>query len=381
MMIPYGQRVTPDDRTTRSRGLMRPRPTGRALRIALAGLLAVWFALPLLPLLLWSVANRWSFPAALPTEWGLDGLATALAQGAGPAFGRSVLLGLAVAAIATPLGALAARALTLGIVPAPRLMSALLLAPLALPAFVAVMGLTVLLLRARVPAPLAVLLLLVAAALPYTVYTMRVAYAAHDIAFEEEARTLGASPLAVLLRVHLPLVAPGLARAAFLAFLVGWSDYVVTVLVGGGTLYLAGNGGSAADAQHVAAEYVVRFRRKRRPFAAMALTTDTSVLTAGGNDLGFEQVFARQVEAHCRPGDLLVLHSTSGRSPNLLAAARAAQALGVPVVGFLGGDGGPLAGLVDDAFVVASEETSRIQEIHLAAEHAIADLLDEEDLG
>lgn len=257
MMIPYGQRVTPDDRTTRSRGLMRPRPTGRVLRIALAGLLAIWFALPLLPLLLWSVANRWSFPAALPTEWGLDGLATALAQGAGPAFGRSVLLGLAVAAIATPLGALAARALTLGIVPAPRLMSALLLAPLALPAFVAVMGLTVLLLRARVPAPLAVLLLLVAAALPYTVYTMRVAYAAHDIAFEEEARTLGASPLAVLLRVHLPLVAPGLARAAFLAFLVGWSDYVVTVLVGGGTLvtlpllvgsYAAGVGNEAVVA-------------------------------------------------------------------------------------------------------------------------------------
>lgn len=236
MMIPYGQRITPDDRTTTSRGLMRPRPGGRALRVAVATVLALWFALPLVPLLLWVVANRWSFPAPLPTAWGVDGLVTALEQGAAPAFGRSMLLGLAVAAIATPLGALAARALTRGIVPAPRLVSALLLAPLALPAFVAVMGLTVLLLRARVPATLAVLLLLVAAALPYTVYTMRVAYAAHDLAYEEEARTLGASRLAVLVRVHLPLVAPGLARAAFLAFLVGWSDYVVTVLVGGGSL-------------------------------------------------------------------------------------------------------------------------------------------------
>ncbi|GAA1688355.1 hypothetical protein GCM10009792_05190 [Microcella alkalica] len=236
MMIPYGQRITPDPRTTRSRGLMRPRPVGRIVRIGVAALLALWFALPVVPLLIWSVANRWSFPSPLPTEWGFDGLAQALAQGGVPAFGRSILLGLAVAAIATPLGALAARALTFGRVPAPRLVSGILLAPLALPAFVAVMGLTIVLLRARVPATIAVLLLLVAAALPYTVYTMRVAYAAHDIAFEEEARTLGASRAHVLARVHLPLVAPGLARAAFLAFLVGWSDYVVTVLVGGGTL-------------------------------------------------------------------------------------------------------------------------------------------------
>lgn len=257
MMIPYGQRVTPDDRTTATRGLMRPRPGGRALRVTLAGLLAVWFALPLVPLLLWSVANRWSFPAVLPTEWGLDGLATALAQGGVSAFGRSFLLGLAVAVIATPLGAMAARALTMGRVPAARLVSAVLLAPLALPAFVAVMGLTIVLLRAQVPAPAAVLLLLVAAALPYTVYTMRVAYAAHDLAYEDEARTLGASAAHVLRRVHLPLVAPGLARAAFLAFLVGWSDYVVTVLVGGGTLvtlpllvgsYAAGVGNDAVVA-------------------------------------------------------------------------------------------------------------------------------------
>lgn len=236
MMIPYGERVTPPSRTTDARALMRPRPGGRAARWTLTIVLALWFALPLVPLLLWSFADRWSFPAVLPTEWGTSGLATALAQGAVPAFGRSLLLSFAVAAIATPLGAMAARALTVGRVPAPRLVSGILLAPLALPAFVAVMGLTVVLLRARVPAVIGVLILLVAAALPYTVYTMRVAYAAHDLAFEEEARTLGASRRQVLWRVHLPLVAPGLARAAFLAFLVGWSDYVITVLVGGGTL-------------------------------------------------------------------------------------------------------------------------------------------------
>jgi len=236
MLIPYGQRVTPDDRTVSNRALMRPRPAGRALRITIATLLTAWFALPLVPLLLWFFADRWSAPAVLPTEWGFSGVTSALANGAVPAFGRSLLLGLVVAAIATPLGAMAARALTRGAVPAPRLVSGILLAPLAMPAFVAVMGLTIVLLRARVPGLVGVVILLVAAALPYTVYTMRVAYAAHDLAYEEEARTLGASPWQVLWRVHLPLVAPGLARSAFLAFLVGWSDYVITILVGGGTI-------------------------------------------------------------------------------------------------------------------------------------------------
>ena len=97
------------------------------------------------------------------------------------------------------------------------------------------------------------------------------------------------------------------------------------VLKGGGTLFFCGNGGSAADAQHLAAEYLVRYSKTRRPLAAVALTTDTSILTAAANDLGFEQIFARQVEALCRAGDLLVLHSTSGKSPNILAAARAAE--------------------------------------------------------
>lgn len=149
------------------------------------------------------------------------------------------------------------------------------------------------------------------------------------------------------------------------------------VLRRGGTLYFCGNGGSAADAQHLAAEYVVRYAADRRPLAAVALTADTSILTAAGNDLGFERVFARQVEALCRPGDLLILHSTSGQSPNLLAAARAARARGVPTVAFLGKGGGVLAGEVDDAVVVPSDVTSLIQTIHLALEHLIVELVEQ----
>jgi D-sedoheptulose 7-phosphate isomerase len=149
-------------------------------------------------------------------------------------------------------------------------------------------------------------------------------------------------------------------------------------LRGGGTLYFCGNGGSAADAQHIATEYVVRYAAARRPLAAVALTTDSSLLTATANDLGFERVFARQVEALCRPGDLLVLHSTSGESPNLLAAARTARERSVGTVAFLGRGGGALAPLVDDAIVVPSGDTGRIQVIHLALEHLIVELVEAE---
>jgi D-sedoheptulose 7-phosphate isomerase len=146
----------------------------------------------------------------------------------------------------------------------------------------------------------------------------------------------------------------------------------------GGTIFFCGNGGSAADAQHIATEYVVRYSASRRPLAALALTTDSSLLTAAGNDLGFERVFARQVEALCRPADLLVLHSTSGESPNLLAAARAARERSVQTVAFLGRGGGALAGQVDEAIVVPSDDTGRIQVIHLALEHLIVELVEEE---
>lgn len=155
------------------------------------------------------------------------------------------------------------------------------------------------------------------------------------------------------------------------------AERYLAVLRGGGTLLFAGNGGSAADAQHLATEYMVRFRRPRPALRALALTTDSSLLTAAGNDLGFDQVFARQVEALAGPGDLLVLHSTSGVSPNLLRAAEAGRRRGVPVVAFLGRDGGPLRTLADLAVMVPSEDPSRIQEVQLALQHLIVDVVEE----
>jgi len=152
-------------------------------------------------------------------------------------------------------------------------------------------------------------------------------------------------------------------------------------LRGGGTLFFAGNGGSAADAQHIATEYVVRYESKRPSLRAVALTTDTSLLTAAANDMGFDEVFARQVEALARPGDLLVLHSTSGESPNVVRAAQAAQARGVEVVAFLGKSGGPLRELADMAFVVPSDDTAHIQELHLAIEHIICAWIEERLAG
>lgn len=147
---------------------------------------------------------------------------------------------------------------------------------------------------------------------------------------------------------------------------------------GGGTLFFCGNGGSAADAQHLATEYVVRYRRDRRPAAAVALTTDSSLLTAAANDLGFEQVFARQVSALARPGDLLVIHSTSGNSPNVLRAAEAARARGVRVLAFSSRDGGALRALADHTVIIPTTRTDRAQELHLCIEHAICDLVEQE---
>jgi putative spermidine/putrescine transport system permease protein len=208
----------------------------RPIRAIVHLLLLSWFTLPLLPLVLWAAAATWSSSSPLPQEWGLRGFTAVLQDGAGPAFARSLALGCAVAALATPAGATAARALRLGRVRRPRLVSALLLAPVALPAFAVVMGLEVVLLRLHVPAYLGMVLVLTVAALPYTTYLMRMAYLAYDFGYEDEARTLGASRRTVWWRVRLPLLGPGIAAATFLAFLVGWSDYVVTLLVGGGRL-------------------------------------------------------------------------------------------------------------------------------------------------
>jgi D-sedoheptulose 7-phosphate isomerase len=178
----------------------------------------------------------------------------------------------------------------------------------------------------------------------------------------------------------------GLTELAALAARVG-ADHADTIaaiaeryaatLRAGGTLFFAGNGGSAADAQHLAGEYVVRYRLNRPGLRAVALTTDTSLLTACANDMGFDEVFARQVEALARSGDVLSLHSTSGESPNVIRAAQSATARGVTVVAFLGKSGGQLQGLADIALIVPSDDTARIQEIHLAAEHLICELVED----
>jgi D-sedoheptulose 7-phosphate isomerase len=134
---------------------------------------------------------------------------------------------------------------------------------------------------------------------------------------------------------------------------------------GGGKILFFGNGGSAADAQHLATELVVRYSRDRRAIPAMALTVDSSALTATGNDLGFDRIFARQIEAIGRPGDVAVGISTSGRSVNVIEGLKTAKALGLVTCGFTGGDGGGVKKVVDHVLLVPSHETARIQEMHI----------------
>jgi D-sedoheptulose 7-phosphate isomerase len=182
-------------------------------------------------------------------------------------------------------------------------------------------------------------------------------------------------------------VANGLRELADLALRVSESlgaeldaaqAMVRSAVAQGGTLYFCGNGGSAADAQHLATEYVVRYTRNRRAYPAVALTTDTSLLTAAANDFGFEHVFARQVEALARSGDLLIIHSTSGNSPNVLRAAEAARARGVKVLAFSSRDGGALRALADLSVVIPTTRTDRAQELHLCIEHLICELVERE---
>lgn len=151
---------------------------------------------------------------------------------------------------------------------------------------------------------------------------------------------------------------------------------VRSTLVAGRTLFFCGNGGSAADAQHMATEYVVRYMQNRRAYPAIALTTDTSLLTAAGNDFGFDHIFSRQVEALGRAGDLLIIHSTSGNSPNVLHAARAARNQQMKVLSLSARDGGELAALSDLSLVVPTERTDRAQEIHLCIQHLICESIE-----
>jgi D-sedoheptulose 7-phosphate isomerase len=166
--------------------------------------------------------------------------------------------------------------------------------------------------------------------------------------------------------------------AALLATLESTAQACLRSLRAGGKLLLAGNGGSAADAQHIAGEFVSRFAYDRPGLAAVALTTDTSILTAIGNDYGYEQLFARQVRALGRPGDLLLAYSTSGRSPNVLRALEAARELGLVTVGFTGNRGGPMRELCEHLLEVPSADTPKIQEGHLVLGHVFCGLVESE---
>jgi len=165
-------------------------------------------------------------------------------------------------------------------------------------------------------------------------------------------------------------MAPDILRAA---------DRISRALRQGGRVFACGNGGSAADAQHFAAELTGRFERERRGLAGIALTTDTSALTAIGNDYGFEAIFARQLEALGRPGDVLLALSTSGNSPNVLRAVEAARRQEITTIGLLGRDGGALADQVDQALVVPATRTARVQEMHILILHLLCEAIDAAD--
>lgn len=154
-------------------------------------------------------------------------------------------------------------------------------------------------------------------------------------------------------------------------------DIICSSLAAGGQLLIAGNGGSAADAQHITAELTGRFLRERKPFRALALHVNTSALTAIGNDYGYEHVFAREFLAHARPGDVLLAITTSGNSQNILCAIQAARQINAAVIGLTGGSGGLMRTACDLCLCVPSKSTARIQEMHITIGHAICELVEE----
>ena len=156
------------------------------------------------------------------------------------------------------------------------------------------------------------------------------------------------------------------SEAALGVAFAGLVGACVKSIRGGGKLMFFGNGGSAADAQHLATELTVRYKSDRAAIAAIALTTDTSALTAAGNDLGFERIFARQIEALGKPGDIAIALSTSGKSPNIIAALKQAKAMKLVTAALGGKGGGELSGVADHLLVVPSNTTARIQEMHIA---------------
>jgi D-sedoheptulose 7-phosphate isomerase len=180
-----------------------------------------------------------------------------------------------------------------------------------------------------------------------------------------------------LIAAHLKTSLAAFERAAQDAAMLSAARKIAQAIVdglrGGHKLLLIGNGGSAADAQHIAAEIVGRYKKERPAYAAIALTTDTSALTAIANDYGFEQVFARQVEGLGRRGDILLALSTSGRSPNILAALRVAREHGLITIGFTGTKGAAMGAACDHLLVAPSDDTPVIQQIHLAVAHGICE--------
>lgn len=158
--------------------------------------------------------------------------------------------------------------------------------------------------------------------------------------------------------------------------LAGWGDELARRLTGGGRLLVAGNGGSAAEAQHLTAELVGKLRHDRPPLSAIALHAETSALTAIGNDYGYDEVFARQVRAHGRADDVLLLLSTSGTSPNLLAAARAAREAGLRCWAMTGPAPNPLANVCDEALAVAAPDSQIVQELHLVSVHVLCEQIE-----
>jgi D-sedoheptulose 7-phosphate isomerase len=154
------------------------------------------------------------------------------------------------------------------------------------------------------------------------------------------------------------------------------ADRIIDSLQDGGKVLLMGNGGSAADAQHIAAELVGRFKKERKAFPAIAITTDPSIVTAIANDYGADHIFSRQVEAYARPGDVVIGISTSGNSRNVIEAIKKAHELGCPTFCLLGNEGGDLKDLVDIPIVVVSNDTPRIQECHILIGHIICDLVE-----
>jgi D-sedoheptulose 7-phosphate isomerase len=156
---------------------------------------------------------------------------------------------------------------------------------------------------------------------------------------------------------------------------------IVEALGRGGKLLIAGNGGSAADAQHIAAEFLSRLNFDRHPLPAIALTTDTSVLTAVGNDYGFDRIFERQIQGLGKTGDVFIGISTSGKSPNVIAALKAAREIGVVTVGFSGNAASPMTALCDHMLAAPSHETALIQQVHIVAAHIICGLVERRMFG